>query len=279
MTAVSQHKTSVGHVLSTSSWLDTHFEACREEYETMLAFAGFPPGVAVLDAGCGSGSFLASLTLNGARTVHALDIAQEHLSFLHAHGQGCLGLLACGVVSAVPLATDCVDGVWCANTLQFLDLDEAEDALREFARVVRPGGTVAVKDVDMTGFKVAPAPPLLGPHLADACITGKDVATESCGSLRGRELRTMMQQAGFRNVRQRSFLIERWGPLNGQDAAFWREWLPYLAGLAERRGVPGADLETWRQVSTPEAADTYIARDDFYGSELQVVCTGIAVRA
>lgn len=273
MTATYSHRTQSGHVLSTSRWLDAHFEACRAEYAEMLAFAGLSSSRVVLDAGCGAGSFVPWLRDAGASRVLAFDTAVEHLTGLAAgdpEGFDCWR----GVVQRLPLASASVDGVWCANTLQYVDDGEAVDALAEFLRVVRPGGIVAVKDVDMTAFKIEPAPAFLGAHLAEACVTGEGVSQESVGSLRGRRLRVLLQQAGFEDVKQRTFAIERWGPLTGFDAEFWRAWLPYLAALAEARGVPETDLRTWRQVSTPELAEAFIARSDFYGCEVQVVASG-----
>jgi hypothetical protein len=32
----SRHAVSTGHILTAGEWLDTHFEACRLEYEAML---------------------------------------------------------------------------------------------------------------------------------------------------------------------------------------------------------------------------------------------------
>jgi hypothetical protein len=133
---------------------------------------------------------------------------------------------------------------------------------------------VAVKDVDMTGFKFSPAPPFLGLHLAEACASGDNVTNQSRGSIRGRELRRLLKSAGLSDVCQRSFVIERFGPLQGDDARFWSEWLPYLAGLAEVRGVPEDDMETWRKVATPAHAEAFVADPRFYGCEVQVVCTG-----
>ena len=63
------HASSTGQALTASGWLDTHFEACRPEYEAMLDSVGIEPGWRVLDAGCGSGTYLPLLTkLEGAGT-------------------------------------------------------------------------------------------------------------------------------------------------------------------------------------------------------------------
>jgi hypothetical protein len=56
--------------------------------------------------------------------------------------------------------------------------------------------------------------------------------------------------------------------------AFWTEWLPYLAEVARSCGVPDEDRAVWEQLQTSELAADFVARDDFYGCELQVVAVG-----
>ena len=62
-----RHRSAANHVLSDSDWLDLHFEACRPEYEAMLASAGFQRGWSVLDAGCGNGAYVPGHWLRLAR--------------------------------------------------------------------------------------------------------------------------------------------------------------------------------------------------------------------
>ncbi len=50
--------TSTGHALADASWLDTHFQSARPEYEEALRSVGIEAGWKVLDAGCGGGGFL-----------------------------------------------------------------------------------------------------------------------------------------------------------------------------------------------------------------------------
>lgn len=55
MTDHQSTKTSTGHELSESSYLDSHFETMKPEYETMIRSVGIQSGWKVLDAGCGGG--------------------------------------------------------------------------------------------------------------------------------------------------------------------------------------------------------------------------------
>ena len=69
-------------------------------------------------------------------------------------------------------------------------------------------------------------------------------------------------------------MIERWAPLRPVERQLWTEWLAFLAGLAEERGVPEADLPAWRTLKTPEAPDNVLNHPELYTSEGQVVAVG-----
>src|SRR4051812_2448098 len=164
-----RHGSSAGHVLSAPEWLDVHFSAAASAYEALLNAAGFIEGSSVLDAGCGSGPFLPLLRQRvGERgQVHALDLAAENIDAACRHG----GLHVCttlGSVTHLPYSDAVFDGAWSANVLQYFDDVDAVRVLTEMRRVVRPGGIVAVKDVDMTGWRLSPGSPFLGLHLAEA---------------------------------------------------------------------------------------------------------------
>jgi arsenite methyltransferase len=68
---------SSGQMATGAAWLDAHFEAFRPEYEQCVRLAAFQPGWRVLDAGCGSGSFLPSLaeSVGPTGSLGAVDLA------------------------------------------------------------------------------------------------------------------------------------------------------------------------------------------------------------
>jgi ubiquinone/menaquinone biosynthesis C-methylase UbiE len=264
-----------------AAWLDTHFAACQPEYEAMLRWVGLRAGSRVLDAGCGGGAYLRPLAdeVGFSGTIFALDLQAQNLLAARARAadtQEDRSLALCtGSLTALPLRNGAFDAVWCANTLQYFDDDALPSVLAELRRVVRPGGMVAVKDVDMTLARIDPADPFLISHLSDASIRGPDAAAESFGSLRGRLLRRWLERAGLANVRQQTFLIERWAPLQPAERALWSEWMALFARLAVERGVPPGDLPTWSALADASAPENPINQPDFYCCEAQVVAVGV----
>jgi ubiquinone/menaquinone biosynthesis C-methylase UbiE len=277
---VSRHAVSTGHILAAGEWLDTHFEACRPEYEAMLQSVGIQLGWRVLDAGCGSGSLLPCMSELVGPTGHivALDIAPENVELVTRHlpdwNLPCPVEPKVGSLTGLPFPDDAFDAVWCGNVLQYFSDTDVLVVLGELRRVVRPGGLVAVKDVDMQLVRLHPADPFLVAHLSEVSLRNTRLGPESRGSLRGRELRRWLERTGLEQVWQRTTMIERWAPLRPVERQLWSEWLAFLAGLAEERGVPTADLEAWRALKTPDAPGNILNHPELYTSEGQVVAVG-----
>jgi SAM-dependent methyltransferase len=176
-------------------------------------------------------------------------------------------------VASLPFMHGTFDAVWCSNVLQYLNEDDAKRALAEFRRVARPGGIVAVKEVDMGMMRIHPGNPFLVTHLAEATASRPD-AVQSRGSLRGREMRRWLESAGFVDVFQKTFLIERWAPLRSVENQLFREWLAYLASVAAEVDLPEGDAAEWHRYADSAASLHPVEASDFYACEGQVVTVG-----
>jgi demethylmenaquinone methyltransferase/2-methoxy-6-polyprenyl-1,4-benzoquinol methylase len=108
---------------------------------------GLPPGSVVLDLACGTGDFADLVVRRGCRVVGS-DISAGMLAARHGGFA-----VAQSDASALPLATGSLDGVVCGYALRnFTDL---AGSLAEAARVLRPGGRLALLEV------AAPTNPLM----------------------------------------------------------------------------------------------------------------------
>ena len=90
----------------------------------------------ILDAGCGTGAGLLFLSRYGSAT--GLDISGHALRF--CAGRGCRNLTKASV-TALPFREESFDLVTSFDILYFEGIDDAV-ALRETARVLRPGGVL-----------------------------------------------------------------------------------------------------------------------------------------
>src|SRR3954451_458623 len=204
----------------------------------MLQTVGIEHGWRVLDAGCGSGSLVPCMAdlVGPSGQVVALDIAPENGEIVGRRRSRwdlpCTVEPKVGSLTALPFEDGAFDAVWCGNGLPYFSDADPLVVLAELRRVVRPGGLVAVKDVDMQLVRLHPADPFLVAHLSEVSLRDTRLGPESRGSLRGRELRRWLERAGLEQVWQRTTMIERWAPLRPVERQLWSEWLAFLAGLA-----------------------------------------------
>lgn len=270
---------SAGHAFATGTYLDAHFAMCRPEYEAMARSVGLQSGWHVLDAGCGRGNYLPVIAeaVGPAGAIAALDLAPENVATV-AQSVARSGLSApvtthVGTILALPFPDDCFDAVWCANTTQYLTDDELAAALREFRRVVRPGGLVAVKEAASQHVLYAPADPLMYVRLVDAV---RDRYISFAGVLRSPQTRRWLEAVGFEAVWQRTTLIERWAPLGPFARERILASLAALAAIAARDdvGIPERDKVFWRGQRDPQSPEHLINRPDFYWCEGHVLAVG-----
>ncbi len=111
---------------------------------------GLCPGERVLDIGCGEGRHAFEAYRRGAALVVALDLDSRALGLTRnmlwvmqgsGEGQGAF-LIVKGDARFLPLPDDAFHRVICAETLEHIPSDHI--AMAELARVLRPGGRLAV---------------------------------------------------------------------------------------------------------------------------------------
>jgi len=99
-----------------------------------------------LDAGCGTGTLSRLLVERGCRVlgVDAAMAMVEAADQLAPHGDQSVHLKFERVetIAQLPLASDSCDGVLCSSVLEYVS--DVDACLKEFARVLRPGGLLLV---------------------------------------------------------------------------------------------------------------------------------------
>ncbi|MFJ6795403.1 class I SAM-dependent methyltransferase [Streptomyces sp. NPDC091268] len=123
---------------------DRKFPADGPAFATAVADFGLRPGDRVLDAGCGTGRALSALreAVGPSGTVLGADLTPQMLAAARQAGRDAQGTLLLADVARLPLRDGALDAVFAAGLVAHLP-DPAAD-LRELARVVRPGGRLAL---------------------------------------------------------------------------------------------------------------------------------------
>jgi SAM-dependent methyltransferase len=127
------------------AWADLAEAHNRPLFEAVLDAAHVTRGTRLLDVGCGSGLTLVTAAGRGAIpsgldvSPGLLGIARERLRSAGHHGAGQHGAdLRDGDMESLPFADGAFDAVTGVNAFQFAG--DPRRALREAARVLRPGG-------------------------------------------------------------------------------------------------------------------------------------------
>ncbi len=215
----------------------------------------------VLDVGCGPGTItleLAGIARHGS--VVGLDRSEEVVAeaaeLARRRGGTNVGFVVGDVYALAPPA-DSFDVVHAHQLLQHVRHPVA--ALREMARVCRPGGVVAARDSDYAGFTWWPAVPELDEWLAlyRAVARGNGAEPDA-----GRRLASWAREAGLEVV---SSTAAVWCFSSPADVAWWGGlWAERVvgSGLAQQatdRGLATtADLhriaDGWRRwAASPDA--------------------------
>lgn len=106
---------------------------------SLLGLATSRPGSRLLDAGCGTGNNLVHLSAGG-RAV-GIDLSAEAVAFCRTRGVR----VARGDVLALPFQDECFDVVTSFDVLYHRWVTDDAVALRELARVLRPGGVLLLR--------------------------------------------------------------------------------------------------------------------------------------
>ncbi|MFF9173412.1 class I SAM-dependent methyltransferase [Streptomyces sp. NPDC014793] len=123
---------------------DSRFPDDGPAFSAAVADMGLRPGDRVLDAGCGTGRALPPLraAVGPTGVVLGIDLTPAMLQAAVRAGRDREGRLLLADVAALPLRRGALDAVFAAGLVAHLP--EPVENLRELARVVRPGGRLAL---------------------------------------------------------------------------------------------------------------------------------------
>ena len=169
----------------------------------------------LLDVGAGPGTITVDLAGRVAEVV-ATEIGAEELQLSRttAAERGATNIeFRVADVHALDFPDDSFDVTHAHQVLQHVA--DPVQALRELARVTRPGGIVAVRDSDYGGFRWWPAVPALDTWLDLYCTAAHANAGRPDA---GRRLLSWAHAAGIADVTATS---STWCYANAEDRAWW----------------------------------------------------------
>jgi ubiquinone/menaquinone biosynthesis C-methylase UbiE len=129
---------------SRAAQWDTRFPDDGPRFEAAVAELALRAGDRVLDAGCGTGRALPALrdAVGPSGAVLGVDLTPAMLEAAVRAGRGRAGSLLLADVTRLPVRSESLDAVFGSGLVAHLP--EPQENLRELARVVRPGGLLAL---------------------------------------------------------------------------------------------------------------------------------------
>ncbi|HZT52416.1 MAG TPA: methyltransferase domain-containing protein [Stellaceae bacterium] len=165
-----------------------------------LDWLGLPQGLRWLDVGCGNGAFTEVLLARCApAAVSAIDPSEGQLAYARVRPGAKAAEFRQGDAQALPYPDASFDAVTMALAITFVP--DAAKAVREMARVARPGGMVATYMWDLEGGGMP-----LEPLFASMRAVGVPLALpQGLAAARLDRLRELWQSAGLEAVETRVF--------------------------------------------------------------------------
>jgi ubiquinone/menaquinone biosynthesis C-methylase UbiE len=273
-----KYTTSQGHNFSTSAWLDLHFDACKLEYENMVRSVGVKPGWKVLEAGCGNGRFLDIIAklITSSGEISAIDLAQENIdeveNLVKSNQFNVPVSASVGDVTSLDFPDNSFDLVWCANVTQYLDETNLSKAINEFKRVLKPNGTVAIKETDGTSYFFYPTKNVT---LLWDSIKPMSQFDKQRWFIHPLQMKSLLEQHGFTSTRQSTQLIDRRFPLDEKTKK-------YLSKLFELEDVNWSAIdqqtpenqEEWNKLLNKDSPEYILSQPDFFWREGHILAMG-----
>jgi arsenite methyltransferase len=184
--------------------------------------------------------------------VTALDLAPENVARVEARvREGHLpGIVRTCVGSMLSLPFDdaSFDCVWSGNVMQYMTDAEVAATMSEFKRVLKPGGTLAAKEFDLTMCQLFPVDPGL---MARFLSMRRAQAVEAGirGPLLAAYLPADFRRGGFVDLRRRSCLVERWAPLDALTRSYVGTMLDFWLPTATSDASQLSDAQAWQEIS------------------------------
>lgn len=190
--------------LENYTWRNTNVAKEIHGVRTAATVGGFftpflRPGMRLLDCGCGPGSITVGLAeLVAPGDVIGIDANADLIATAQAAAASA-GLsnvtFQTGDVYSLPFDDGSFDAIWVHALLEHLADPTA--ALAEMHRVLKPGGIIGVRELDLDCFIWSPESPALG-RLCD--LWGRLTEANGGDAYIGKKVAALLAAAGFRDL-------------------------------------------------------------------------------
>ena len=198
------------HLPKYAGRLDALHQALTDDFRNIVRKVGAQPDQLILDVGCGAGFFTRLLAESGGHVI-GLDNSAAFLRQASANAAGRKNIeFVNGDVEKLLQENASVDVIWSAHSMR--SYPNIQQSLREFRRVLRPGGLLAILESDNIHSVMLSWPPDL--ELAVRQAEHREIGDEDSyiGTYFPRFAARLLAANGFKDFQPEYFLFYRYGP-------------------------------------------------------------------
>ncbi len=210
--------------------LSSFHHAFAGELEDIVRTLPLTPGMKVLDLACGDGFYMRHISRRLGRdgVVTGVDVNPTYLAAARraAEREGATAKIELVTASfdRLPFADGTFDFVWCAQSLY--SLPEPVVVLGHVARVLRPGGVLAVLENDTMHQVFLPWPARLELPLRTAELRSLQRGTRHPSKFYvGRRLPAVLAAAGLEPLQMSTHAFDRQAPLGRHEQRLLQSYL------------------------------------------------------
>jgi ubiquinone/menaquinone biosynthesis C-methylase UbiE len=189
--------------------------------ERQARWAGIRPGMRVADLGCGSGkttSVLHRMVLPGGEAL-GLDFAPSRYEFARSHYAAPGVEFLCRDVREPLEDLGLFDFVWVRFLLEYY-LSSSFEMVKNFSRILKPGGILCLIDLDHNSLNYYPLPERIEKTFSRMAVHVREKADFDLWA--GRKLYTYLYDLGYQDIAvDVSAHNVIYGPLKETDAFNW----------------------------------------------------------
>lgn len=258
--------------------LSDFHRAFEPELEGILSALPLTPSMKVLDLACGDGFYTRRIAerLGPEGCVTGVDLNLAYLREAQQEAARQTGRATIDFVAAsfdrLPFPDDTFDFAWCAQSLY--SLPEPVVVLGHLARVLRPGGIVAILENDTMHQVFLPWPARLELPLRAAELRALSAETRNPAKYYvGRRLPAVIAAAGLEPLKMATRAIDRQAPFGEAEQALLQSYLEEV----EKRVAPHLDallLQELRQLVDPNSPEHLLRQPYVTMTWLNVLALG-----
>jgi SAM-dependent methyltransferase len=285
---------------------DTHYgehellynQFMQPALQSAISRLALSPGSRGLDAGCGPGGVLHLLdaAAGGVGHVTGIDLSpallkMAGLQVARHYLQERVSLSCVDLSQPLPFPDDHFDWVWSADVLcsdgEARGFADPAAVVREMARVVKPGGQVAIFLGNRLGAMFIPGHAHIENCLATAVALNYRKRDDFRPSFQHENVLAWLRAAGLEQLRVSAHITEYQAPLHPDVARYIQEFVfdteyqpsPDLKQYAHGVGLTEEEWQTWLNISDPESPDYLLNDPDYYCVRFGTLATGRVVES